>query len=126
MSLRRGCGSDCFSEAADNTDFFETGCQVIAAAGFVINLGIGGQFGASLIAGPFFGGGHEGLSKASPAKSGIDIPSFEEGDAFGQAADSGGPQGQFGHSDKAVIFFGHEDRQRFIQRSGEENYRLDQ
>jgi len=93
---------------------------VSAAAGFVINFGIGGQFGASLSAGPFFSGGHEGAPKASSAGFGVDVPGFEEGDAIGQAADGSRPNGQFGQSDKAVVFFGHEDRQRLGQRSGEE------
>src|SRR5437588_331044 len=67
-------------------DYFEAERLMGAQGDFVVDPCVGGHFEAALIAGPGFGGAHQGTADSLLARCLVDEPTFDEADRTGGVA----------------------------------------
>ena len=97
-------------------DYFEAEGLMAAQRDFVVDPGVGGHFEAALIAGPGFGGAHQGTADSLLARCFVDEPTFHEADwTGGVAAVRVGAQADLDESGQGSAFvlvfvLGDEDR----------------
>ena len=79
----RSAGAGCLEPLGvehDAVGFLEAERFVCALGAFVLEFGVGGEFGEALGAGPGFGGADEFGADAAAAVVGVDIPALDVGD----------------------------------------------